>query len=68
MDGVFFANQIRQEENATTSLTATFISFDKGGVWRPLIPPAVDRNNKPVLCPSVSMFNLPQSICMCASY
>ena len=63
MDGVFIANQIRYEENVTTPFTATFISFDKGGVWRPLTPPAVDRNNRPILCPSVSIH---KALCMCA--
>lgn len=33
---------------------ATVISFDKGGEWAYITPPAVDRDGNPIMCVPVS--------------
>ena len=49
--GTYIAN--RQVPN--NQFGATVISFDKGGEWNLVIPPASDYNNQPIFCVPVSL-------------
>lgn len=44
-----------------SSYGATVISFDKGGEWTLITPPAEDYQNNPVLCDPVSPYPLSDS-------
>lgn len=48
--GTYIANR----KIPSSSYGSTVISFDKGGEWRPINPPAVDRNGQPIACNPVS--------------
>lgn len=51
-----------------SSQGATVISFDKGGEWQPVTPPAVDANGNLIICNLVSIYCtpfLPLSLSLC---
>lgn len=55
--GTYIANQ----KVPDAPYGASVISFDKGGKWVHLPPPAVDRNGTPIICAPVSLKILPHT-------
>ena len=50
--GTYIANTV----DASGIFGATVISYDKGGKWTSLNPPAVDMMNRPIICQQVVLF------------
>ncbi len=54
LDGVYVANAYPPTEDINpTHQVSTFVTYDLGGEWRNLTPPAVDWHGNPIICPEV---------------
>ena len=51
LEGIYIANAMSANDvNSATLLLKTYITFDNGGQWQQLAPPARDANNQPIIC------------------